>query len=298
MSVETRRFRSAEAFLDLCRPFLEAREPENQLTFGIVGDAQAHGGFPKDGALVAALVGGRVVATAIWTPPWNVILSEVDDAQAMDAMADSLAGDDLGGVNGPPEHAEAFARAWRKRTGRRYVEAMRQRSYVLDTVTAPRDVPGRLRRAEPGDRAVMAAWMDAFDREALGSEAGRRNIDRMVEELINSSNRVGYVWEDRVPVSMCQTTGATPHGIRIGAVYTPAGASPPRLRQCARGGRQQGGAGSRPALVLPVHGPRQPDLQPHLPGHWLPPDPGRPADPFRPGLTRAQPLRKRQPWVE
>ena len=36
----------------------------------------------------------------------------------------------------------------------------------------------------------------------------------------------GYIWEDGGPVSMLQATGATPHGIRIGAVYTP-----PELRR-------------------------------------------------------------------
>ena len=78
--------------------------------------------LPDDGALVAALADGRVVATAIWTPPWNVILSEMDDEQAIEAIADALAGDDLGGVHGPAEHAEAFARAWCERTGRPYAE--------------------------------------------------------------------------------------------------------------------------------------------------------------------------------
>ena len=196
------------------------------MTLGILGDAQARGGFPDDGALVAALRDGRVVATAIWTPPWNVILSEVDHEPAIQAIADSLAGEDLAGVNGPAEHVEAFAQAWSERTGRGYVEAMRQRSYALDRVVAPRHIPGRLRRAEAGDRAVMTAWMDGFDREAMGSEAGRRDIDAMVDELINSSSRVGYIWDDPEPVSICQAAGATPHGIRIGAVYTP-----PELRR-------------------------------------------------------------------
>ena len=130
--------------------------------------------------------------------------------------------------------------------------------------------------------------MDAFDREALGSEAGRRNIDRMVEEPINSSNRVGYVWEDRVPVSMCQTTGATPHGIRIGAVYTP-----PELRR----------RGYASALVAAVS-----KAELDRGRHWcfLFTDLANPtsnriyqaigyrpirtsADPFRPGLTRHAP---------
>ena len=55
VAIETRRFDSVEAFLDVCGSFLGAREPEHQLTLGIVGDAQARGGFPEDGALVGQI---------------------------------------------------------------------------------------------------------------------------------------------------------------------------------------------------------------------------------------------------
>jgi predicted GNAT family acetyltransferase len=30
-----------------------------------------------------------------------------------------------------------------------------------------------------------------------------------------------YLWDDGAPVSMCGISGPTPHGIRIGPVYTP-----------------------------------------------------------------------------
>jgi hypothetical protein len=39
--VGTHRFDSVAAFLDVCGSFLEAREPEHQLTLGILGDALA-----------------------------------------------------------------------------------------------------------------------------------------------------------------------------------------------------------------------------------------------------------------
>jgi uncharacterized protein len=219
--VETQRFESVEPFLDVCGSFLEAREPEHQLTLGIALDAQARDGFPEDGVLVAAMRNGRVVATAIWTPPWNLILSEVDDEQALPAIADSLAGESLAGVHGPEEHAEAFAQAWCDRTGGTYVAGMRQRSYALDTVLPPVGVPGGVRLAREDERAVLTEWMTCFDAEAMGSDAGRRDMTVFVDELLRGPNRTGYIWEDGEPVSMLQATGATPHGIRIGAVYTP-----------------------------------------------------------------------------
>lgn len=222
MPVETRRFDSIDAFLDVAGPFLEAREPEHMLTLGIVGERRAQNSWPSDGVLVAALVDGGVVATALWTQPWNVVLSEIDDARAVDALAAALAPDALGGVHAPAEHAESFARAWTSRTGRTDRSSSRQRSYVLETVRTPRDVPGSLRRAQTEDRDRMVDWMVAFDDEVMGSESGRQAVIALVDGMLTSPARAGYVWEvDGTPVSMCQAVGPTPHGIRVGAVYTP-----------------------------------------------------------------------------
>ena len=222
MPVESHRFDSVDAFLDVAGPFLETREPEHQLTLGIVGDHRAEDAWPEDGALVAALDDGRVVATAIWTPPWNLILSEVDELDAIDAIAERMASASLAGVHAPEEHAEAFARAWTGRTGERFRLTMRQRSYALESVIPPRDVQGRLRLAVPDDRDLMVDWMLAFDNEAMGAESGRRDMSALVDAMLSSSTRMAYLWDmDGEPVSMCQATGATPHGMRIGAVYTP-----------------------------------------------------------------------------
>jgi uncharacterized protein len=217
--IEARRFDSIDGFLDLCGPFLEAREPEHHLTLGILGGMERHGP-PPGAALVAATTDGRVVATGVWSPSWNVVLSEVDDDRAIPALVEVLAGEPLPGVHAPSEHAEAFARAWTTRNCGSYALGMRQRSYALETVEAPANVPGTLRQAGPADRDRLHTWLTAFDTEAMDGEAGAR-ISGMVEELVGSEHRVGYIWEDGEPVSMCQATGATPHGIRIGAVYTP-----------------------------------------------------------------------------
>jgi predicted GNAT family acetyltransferase len=220
--VETRRFDSVDAFLDVAGPFLEAREPEHMLSLGVLGERRAQDSWPDDGVLVAAQVDGQVVATAIWTRPWNVVLSEIDDPRAVDALAAALAGDGLGGVHAPEEHAEAFARAWTARAGGTHGLSTRQRSYVLEAVTPPEDVPGSLRRAHVEDRDLMVGWMLGFDEEAMGSESGRQHMVELVDAMLTSPTRTGYLWDvEGTPVSMCQAVGGTPHGIRIGAVYTP-----------------------------------------------------------------------------
>jgi predicted GNAT family acetyltransferase len=220
--VETRRFDSVDAFLTTAGRFLETREPEHMLTLGVLGELKAQGGTPGDGALVTAEADGLVVATGLWRPPWNVVLSEIDDKAALAAIAHALVTDELAGVHAPAEHAEAFSDAWCERTGARPRPGTRQRSYVLDTVFPPRDVPGGLRLAHARDRERMVDWMVAFDVEALGPEAGRQNMRAFVDAMLDSPTRTPYIWEVAgEPVSMCQATGRTPRGIRIGAVYTP-----------------------------------------------------------------------------
>jgi hypothetical protein len=63
--------------------------------------------------------------------------------------------------------------------------------------------------------------MTAFDVEAFGHEAGRRDVTALADELIDAPHRTGWMWEDGEPASVCCTTGTTPNGIRVGAVYTP-----------------------------------------------------------------------------
>lgn len=222
MTVETRRFDTVDAFLAMAGPFLEAREPEHMLTLGVLGELQAQGGSPEDGALLTAEADNVVVATALWRPPWNVVLSEIDDERALAAVVDALATEELAGVHAPSEHADAFAAAWCEQTGARPRPGTRQRSYVLDMVVPPRGVPGALRLAHARDREQMVDWMLAFEAEAMGPEAGRQDMRAFVDAMLDSPTRTPYIWEVAgEPVSMCQATGRTPHGIRIGAVYTP-----------------------------------------------------------------------------
>ncbi len=219
--IETRRFDDANAFLELARPFLEAREPEHMLTLGSLATIRGLGGRVTEGALVVALRGGEVVATGVWTGPWELVVSEVDDPRAIPALVEALADDPLPGVHAPVEHAGAFVDAWTARTGRGARRILRERIHALERVTPPLDVPGRLRRAQPDDRDVLVDWMTAFDVELFGAEAGRRNVTALADEMIQAPFRAGYLWDDGGPVSAACTTGATPHGVRIGAVYTP-----------------------------------------------------------------------------
>lgn len=214
----------ADAFLSLAGEFLLGREAEHCLILGLAGNLQlgimALEEAPLLVVVVAGVAGDRVAAAALRTPPYNLVLSMVEELDAIDALAAALAGEPLPGVSGPSEPAARFAERWTARTGRRARRSMAERIFRLTTVREPRPAPGRMRLADRADRALLIAWIEAFTREALGkSEDAEAGVDRMLE---GGGGRSLWLWEDGdVRVSLCGVGGATPNGIRIGPVYTP-----------------------------------------------------------------------------
>ena len=166
---------------------------------------------------------GDVVAAALMTPPFNVVLSWTDDADAMPALAAELSRARLHipGMTAPPPIARAFADAWVAPHHQTAHRTMAERIYRLERVTPPRGVPGTPRIADEGDRELLRAWAHAFLFEALGrpDEAEAREV---VDGALQGGTRIFYLWEhEGRPVSMAGVTGPTPHGIRVGPVYTP-----------------------------------------------------------------------------
>ena len=56
--------------------------------------------------------------------------------------------------------------------------------------------------------------------EALG-EANPAEVQRQITRWRDGGERSIYLWGDREIVSLCGVGGETPHGVRIGPVYTP-----------------------------------------------------------------------------
>ena len=228
------RLATAQAFLDVAGSFLAEREAEHNLIFGISANLIADPSFaaapPYLGAVIDA---GRVVAAGIMTPPWNIVLSCVDDPDAVDdddALI-ALAGDlDDGGVSvpgttSPVESAQAFARVWCDVHGLASRLVMAERIYRLERVITPVDVSGGARVATEADRDLLIAWVDAFLGEALDRQ-GPDEASVLVDRAFRTGSRTWYLWEDGAPVSVAAAGGPTPNGIRIGPVYTP-----PELRR-------------------------------------------------------------------
>ena len=157
--------------------------------------------------------GDEIVGVSLQTPPWDLALSEMDDPTAVDLVVEDRTGDLLPGVIGPAALAERFADAWAIRTGATVTVAVRERAFRLTQVRWPPRAPGRMRPARQADRGLLYDW--------LGDHLPA-DLDEIADRWAAGINRTMQLWVDNgLPVSMAGVGSPTPHGIRIGPVYTP-----------------------------------------------------------------------------
>ena len=117
--------------------------------------------------------------------------------------------------------AGSFAARWATEIGCSAPIVLAERIYRLSHVCPARPAPGSLRRATGEDRQLLRAWVLAFREEALPG-VPQPDVDPMVDRLIRGEGRAAYLWEaDGRAVSLVGAGSPTPHGIRIGPVYTP-----------------------------------------------------------------------------
>jgi predicted GNAT family acetyltransferase len=226
------------SFLAAAGDWLGAREAAHNLPLGILGglrdDPNLYGPDAPYLATVRRARDDALIATAIRTPPWRLVLSEVDDPRALSVLADRLAQDApaLPGVVGPSEHVRVLAPDLGDRLGRRATLVVSERAFQLTRVIPPAGAPGHPRLAVPSDRSLVLAWLDAFEREALGAArtsvpaedaiamvaAQQARVDRSLARL---GERRIWLWDDDGPVALAGVGGPTPSGIRVGPVYTP-----------------------------------------------------------------------------
>ena len=215
------RYERVTDFLSAAGAFLGAREAEHNLILGIADTAERSADL-FDGPPYLAVVhdGTDVVAAALRTAPYNLILSEMDDPAAVDLLVADLVATSLPGVIGPPAPVRAFADRWVEHRGGSWQPRMEERIYALERVVPARPAGGHSREASAADRPLLASWLDSFAREAMPTEASGQ-IQRTLEEWRRGSRRF-WLWEDAgQPVSLVGAGARTPNGVRIGPVYTP-----------------------------------------------------------------------------
>lgn len=233
-ALQVRRYSDANEFFRAAEPVLVAREAENCLPLGIATTLLTHPERYAEPPYLATIEdGGQVVGVAMRTPPHNLMLAAVseddggpDERAALDVLvkdARALYGAALPGVVGPADRAKDFAETWSATLGVTPHVTMSERIYRLDTVQPPAGVPGQMRHVEERDRVLLGQWYLAFHAEAESQEPPpdpRRVADWALSAPVGVHGV--YLWEvDGQPVSLAGYGGPTPHGMRIGPVYTP-----------------------------------------------------------------------------
>lgn len=210
---------SAAAFLERAGAWLLEREAEHNLLLGIAQDFAAAGG-PSDPAILLATVEqhGDVVGCVFRTPPHKVGLTRMP-LEAVPAVVRAIAQryERIPAVLGPDEVARHFAQRWSALRNTPWREGASQRIYQLEVVNWPVSMPaGRLRPATTADIPTVREWVSAFAGEVHLLMADPEHI---AVEYVNRG--IVFLWEDGWPRSMAAVPAATPHGVRIGYVYTP-----------------------------------------------------------------------------
>lgn len=220
--------RDAAEFLDAAGSLLASDEARHNLIYGICSTLiDAPSAYPE--AYFWTIGDGVVVGAALMTPPFNIVVARPLDPDALPFAARALhaQGVDLPGVTAAVPEVEAFAQSWEALAGVRCRLGMSQGVYAARSVRLPEEVPGNRREAGPDDREVVLEWIRAFQDEALAQGAPAANLEQVVDRRLESETAGIALWElDAKPVSLCGYGGRTPHGIRIGPVYTP-----PELRR-------------------------------------------------------------------
>ena len=218
MGITLVRHVDAVSFGERALPWLLQAEPEHNLILGIIEQLKT---APAPSGVYLATVeqDGQVVGCAFRTPPYKLGLTRMPHG-AVSALVEDVAEvyEELPAVLGPAAAAGAFAEAWAVRKQKTVTEGMRQRIYELRKVTLPPVLAaGELRLAGRRDQDVVAGWLEQF---AAETRVGAPNVPAFVANHI--TNKTLFLWDDEgEPRTAALYAGQTPHGVRIGFVYTP-----------------------------------------------------------------------------
>ena len=216
-----------EAFYARIEPYLLPREAEHNLVFGLLSNIRRDPARFPEAIMAQVEEGGAIQFVALQTDPeHNLILSLAQSAEAVTLLANDLAasGVVLRGAQGMTDEIRVFTEIWARLKGCSSHINTPMRSFKLEQVIPVTGVPGHLRRAEAKDRDLLVEWEYAFMREAFPND--RHDIAEAAQGIddflaAEAAVRGIYVWDDNGAVSYAAYKGPTPHGIRIGPVYTP-----------------------------------------------------------------------------
>jgi uncharacterized protein len=200
---------------------LEEDELRHTVPLGVLSTLERDPGRYGEHHLWLVEDAGTVVACAIMTPPFHVLVAGRDPA-ALEALAATVRGDGVlvPGVNGFLPEAEQFAACWARATGATTRRGMSLRMYSTASVDPVPATAGEMRTAGEADRGLLAEWAHAFAHET-GLQGGPGEIARSVVARVGADPGI-VLWEvDGAAVTMAGASVSSPGIARVGPVYTP-----------------------------------------------------------------------------
>ena len=206
--------------------YLTAHEAEHNLTLGILSTIRNNPLRYTQPFFALVRQDQAVQLVVLMTPPRPPVLSLAVAPEAVDLLAEYFfdAQIALPGVNGPADESKRFAETWSALTGARAEVRTPMRTFKLEQVNPVTGVAGRMRPATLDDRELLIAWELAFLTEAFPDATPlREDAERMVDFRFSSPTNYVFLWQDAAGAAVSLTAGGspTPHGMRIGPVYTP-----------------------------------------------------------------------------
>lgn len=220
------RYTQPKEFFNVARDFLAAHEAQNILIIGLTSTLMLDPlRFGESPYLAVVTEDDEVVAAALRTPPFNLVLSWMADTSPLDLILQDvhqIYGTLTPGVIALSKFAQAASQRWQAMTGYEHHLLIAERIYQLEQVIPVSNVPGSMRLITQADSDLVAQWLVDFGKEALPDEQhSLADAQRTVELALVGQERRIFVWDDNGVVSLAGCTGETIHGIRVGPVYTP-----------------------------------------------------------------------------
>jgi RimJ/RimL family protein N-acetyltransferase len=228
---------AVEEFLTEAGPFLRAEPVRNTVILSVTdtlrrqaapartrpGSDQPSFGWWQPGpvSITESITVPATVAGAFMHAPGHPVVLTAMSRDAASALAAGLvaAGRRVPGVNAEPQAAEAFAAAWRRRTGKSAAVHLRTRLFRLGTLSPPDPAPrGTARVAGPRDRDLLIEWSAAFTAE-IGDPPGQDHAAAVDDKLSHGGFMIWAV--AGAPASIAAVTRVVTRTARVSSVYTP-----------------------------------------------------------------------------
>lgn len=135
MRLQLCRFDSVKEFWQCALNYLLQYEAEHNALLGVLHTLLHYPErYPEPPYLALVQTDDQILAIAIRTPPNSLLLSKVQDLNALNLIAQDLQRDQLPGVEGSVAETETFVQIWQPLTGQSYQQGVESRIYQLTEV--------------------------------------------------------------------------------------------------------------------------------------------------------------------